>query len=61
MMVRLLPLKEVQQRLNVCRTTLWKLRKSGQLPSVQIGRRVLIDERDLDRFIQQTKAAQLRS
>jgi excisionase family DNA binding protein len=48
---RLLSLAEARARTSLGRTYLWELTRSGQLPTVRIGRRVLIDERDLDAFI----------
>lgn len=37
--------------LNIGERCAWNLVRSGELPSLTIGRRRLIDARDLDRFI----------
>jgi excisionase family DNA binding protein len=51
----LLSQKAAGERLGVCRTTIWKMVKSGQIPSVLIGKRRLIDPRDLEDLIQNSK------
>jgi len=60
-MEKLLTLKEVAERLRVGRTTVWKLRRSGALPTVRIGRKVLVDARDLEAFIQERKSRRVKT
>ncbi len=48
---RLLGLRELQERSDVSRHT-WRLwLRQGKLPSVRLGRRLLVDERDYDAYI----------
>jgi excisionase family DNA binding protein len=47
----LLPPAQVQFRLNISRTTLWRMTKRGDLPVVPIGSRVLIPRASLERFV----------
>ena len=51
----LLSQKAAADRLGVCRTTIWKMVKAGQIPTVLIGKRRLIDPRDLEALIQNSK------
>ena len=51
----LLSQKAAADRLGVCRTTIWKMIKAGQIPTVLIGKRRLIDPRDLEDLIQNSK------
>ena len=51
----LLSQKAAADRLGVCRTTIWKMVKAGQIPTVLIGKRRLIDPRDLEDLIQNSK------
>lgn len=39
------------------RPTMWRLVKSGDLPSLKIGRRRLVAVRDLDAYIDRQRAA----
>ena len=49
---RLLTLKQVQEKLSVSRTQLWKLRKQGLLPSpIMIGTAQRFSERAIDKHI----------
>ena len=52
--------KEVQRILNVSRTTLWKLLKSGRLECLRIGRRVLFTMSQLESFITQESERRTR-
>lgn len=47
----LLGLAEVAQRLNVSRTTIWRLAKRGDIRTVRIGSRTLIPRSELRRII----------
>lgn len=47
----LMTLSETAERLRVSKVRLWQLTASGELPSISIGRRRLIDEADFDRFV----------
>lgn len=47
--------REASRWLGLCTRTLWKLRKAGQIPYVQIGRRVMYDRADLVRWIEGQK------
>ncbi len=49
--MNLLTLTETQGRLRLGKVRIWQLTASGELPSVKIGKRRLIDEADLARFI----------
>ena len=51
----LLSQKAAADRLGVCRTTIWKMVKAGQIPTILIGKRRLIDPRDLEDLIQNSK------
>lgn len=50
-MAELIPLSDAQKKLGIGRTTLYELRKSGQLKTVPIGRRRFISSAELDSFI----------
>jgi excisionase family DNA binding protein len=52
---RLYPLKEVQQRLSIGRSTMYQLLGNGQLPSVKIGRRRFVTAAALDAYIEGLK------
>jgi len=52
---RLLSLNEAATWLGVSTTTVRRLMWSGKLPSVRILRRIRIDIRDLDQFIERSK------
>jgi len=41
----------------LCAKTLYNLRRSGELPAVKIGSRILYDVADLRRFIERRKGA----
>jgi excisionase family DNA binding protein len=49
------PLRSVKQTAELCGISPWTVRsyiKQGKLRPIRIGRRVLFDERELERFIQ---------
>ena len=53
MSAALLTPEQVAKRLAVSRTTVWRLMKSGALPSVSIAGSIRrVDESDLDRWIE---------
>jgi len=45
--------KEIAECVGVSERTIWKLIKSGELPSFRVGARVLISKVALDQFIAQ--------
>ncbi|QYK49412.1 MAG: helix-turn-helix domain-containing protein [Phycisphaeraceae bacterium] len=47
----LLDLHTAAQRLGLSHRTVWEMAKKGTLPTVRIGRRVLINARALDKWI----------
>lgn len=47
----LIEIDAARQRLRIGRTTLWRLRKTGMLPTITRGRRKFIPEADLDRYL----------
>lgn len=47
----LLSMVEVSQRLNVSRTTVWRLAKRGDIRTVRIGSRTLVPRTELLRLI----------
>ena len=51
-MSNLLKAEEVAERLNVSRSFAYSLMKSGQLPSVHLGRSVRVNPRDLEKYIE---------
>ena len=53
--VRLFSLQDAATFLSVSYWTLRNLVWRGDLPSVQVGRRILIDREDLERFIESRK------
>jgi len=55
--VRLLSVPEAARLLNVGERFAWKLIAVGELASVKLGRRRLVDIEDLERFIEQRKEA----
>lgn len=57
---KLLDLDESAQRLNIHRRSVERLIATGKLCSVQIGRRRLIEERDLETFIEALKGSASR-
>ena len=50
--IKLLKAKEVADLLSVSRSFAYSLMKSGQLPTVQLGRSVRVRPEDLEEFIQ---------
>ena len=52
---RLLSLRDAAVYLSVSHWTLREMIWRGDLPSVRVGRRILIDREDLDRFIERCK------
>jgi excisionase family DNA binding protein len=53
---RLLSITELVFRLGVSRTKTYSLLNSGEIPSMKIGERTLVDESDFDAFIDKVKA-----
>lgn len=47
----LLDMGQVAEELNIGRTRAWELTASGRLPTVRVGRRVLVRPADLASFI----------
>jgi predicted DNA-binding transcriptional regulator AlpA len=43
--------KELSQRLKLSRVTLWKYRKTGQLPHFKVGKKVLYELSQIERFM----------
>lgn len=54
---RLLSIKDAARCLGVGERQVWALLARGEMASVKIGRRRLIDARDLDAFIERCKEA----
>jgi len=54
---RLLTIGEVSQSLQISSRTIWKYAKSGDLPTVRIGKLVRVRPQDLDAFIQSRTSA----
>ena len=54
-MSRMLTLKQVAERLSLHLNTVRKYIDQGMLPVVQIGRILRVDEKDLERFIEDHK------
>lgn len=52
----LYPLKEVQQRLSIGRSTVYQLVGNGQLPTVKIGRRRFVAAAALNAYIERLSA-----
>lgn len=48
---RTLTVEEAGQQLGVCRNTAYTLAKSGQLPTIRMGRRLLVPKAALDRLL----------
>lgn len=48
----LMTASEVAERLNVSKTYVYALLKSGEIPTIQIGRTVRVLPQDLDAFVQ---------
>ncbi len=46
-----LTVEEVAHKLRVCTQTVYGLARSGELPSLKIGRRVLIPRANLEHFL----------
>lgn len=51
----LLSMPEGAHRLSISPRALWQLLKNGRIPAVRVGRRVLVDPRDLTAFIDKAK------
>ena len=51
-MGKLLKADEVAEQLNVSRSFAYSLMKSGQLPSVHLGRSVRVHPRDLEEYVE---------
>jgi excisionase family DNA binding protein len=58
--VRLLSLRDAATYLSISYWTLRDLVWCGDLPSVRVGRRILIDHEDLNRFIERNKQVESR-
>ena len=54
-MEKLMSMQEVADRLGVSFWTVYRISRSGQLPSVRIGRRRLFAAEDLERLIRETR------
>lgn len=52
---RLRSVLEAARYLGISRNTCWSLVRAGDLPHIKINRRVLIDQCDIDAFIQAHK------
>lgn len=52
----LLSQKDAAARIGVSVVTFWRMVKAGQIPTVLIGKRRLIDPRDLEELIQKAKS-----
>ena len=48
---KLLTAEVVSERLSVCLSLVYRMARSGELPSVKFGRSVRFREEDVDRFI----------
>jgi len=51
----LLSARDTAAALGVCERTLWERTRTGEIPCVRIGRRVLYEPRDLEAWIAQQK------
>jgi len=58
-MERLLSAEETARYLGIKKGTLYVWARSGKIPSVKIGTRLLFDVRDLDELIERQKRAPL--
>ncbi len=47
----LIPVEPAAKTLGVCRSTVYNLMESGELASIRIGRRRLIERAELERFV----------
>lgn len=47
--------RETCESLKISRTTLWRLRKSGELEGFKVGSRVLFTDREVEEFIRRKK------
>ena len=54
---QLLNVPDAAQSLDVSERFVWSLLSAGELTSVKLGRRRLIDIRDIERFIEKHKGA----
>lgn len=57
---RLFTVKDVRAALGVSRTLLWRLTKSGALPSVKVRRALKFRQQDIERFITESTVRQKR-
>ena len=48
---------QASQRMGLCKATIYTLLKTGQLNSIQVGKRRLIPETELVRFVEQRAGA----
>ena len=44
--------KDVRVYLGISQTTLWKIRKSGEIPYLHFGKKILFKKSDIDAFIE---------
>ena len=56
--MNLISIKQTQERLSVSRTFVERLIKSGQLPVVRLGHRVLVSDEALDAFLEKKTAGE---
>jgi excisionase family DNA binding protein len=49
---KLMTVKDVLDRLNISRTTLWRLVKNREIDSIHVGKKkVLFERRDIEKYI----------
>ncbi|WP_370642038.1 helix-turn-helix domain-containing protein [Myxococcus sp. AS-1-15] len=53
---RLLTVREVAERMGVCRATVYRLCERGELPHVRISNAVRIEAEALERFIRESSS-----
>ncbi len=51
----LLTLREGAKKLKLCESNLRKIIRAGQLPTIRLGRRVLLTEQDLQEFVDKNR------
>lgn len=50
-------LEETAKKLSISRRTCWQMTKNGELPTVRIGRRLLISPKDVDQWVNRQRQA----